>query len=94
MPGKVKAALLGAVVGAVVVLIIELIAVFLNDEAFFATERSWLILLVGVVAFAWFKYAPMTRKRASTRIKTSESRRRRGQGIHRRCSGRPRVRRS
>lgn len=63
MPGKVKAALLGAVVGAIVVLIIELIAVFLNDEAFFATERSWLILLVGVVAFAWFQIRAYDQKK-------------------------------
>ncbi|WP_022870905.1 hypothetical protein [Yaniella halotolerans] len=63
MPGKVKAALLGAAVGAVVVLIIELVAVFLNDEAFFATERSWLILAVGIAAFAWFQVRAYDQKK-------------------------------
>lgn len=62
MPGKVKAAILGVVVGAVVVVFIELMAVVLNDEAFFGTERSWLILAVAVVAFAWIQMRAYDRK--------------------------------
>lgn len=63
MPGKAKAALLGAVVGAVIVLFIEIMAVWLNDEAFFGTERSWLILLIAVVVFAWFQVRAYDQKK-------------------------------
>jgi len=63
MPGKAKAGLLGAVVGAVIVLVIELLAVALNDEPFFGTERSWLILAVAVVAFAWVQMRAYDQKK-------------------------------
>lgn len=63
MPGKAKAALLGAVVGAIIVMFIELMAVFLNDEAFFGSERSWLILAIAVVAFAWFQIRAYDQKK-------------------------------
>lgn len=63
MPGKTKAALLGAVVGAVVVAVIELLAVIGSDETFFGTDRSWLILVIGVVAFAWFQVRAYDQKK-------------------------------
>lgn len=65
MPGKAKAALLGAVVGAVIVVFIELMAVALNDEAFFGSERSWIILAVAVVAFMWVQMRAYDQKRGT-----------------------------
>lgn len=63
MPGKAKAGLLGAVVGAAIVLVIELIAVVMNDEPFFGTDRSWLILAIGVVSFAWVQMRAYDQKK-------------------------------
>ena len=54
MPGKVKAALLGAAVGGVIAVLVELLAVGLNDdETFFGSQQSWLILSIAVIAVAW-----------------------------------------
>jgi hypothetical protein len=54
MPGKVKAALLGAAVGGVIAVVIELLAVGFNDEeTFFGSQQSWIILGIAVVAVAW-----------------------------------------
>lgn len=63
MPGKAKAGLLGAVVGAAIVVVIELLAVVMNDEPFFGTDRSWLILAIGVVAFAWVQMRAYDQKK-------------------------------
>ena len=63
MPGKAKAALLGAVFGGVIVVFIELMAVVLNDEAFFGSDRSWLILVIAVVAFAWVQVRAYDQKK-------------------------------
>ncbi len=53
MHGKIKAALVGGAIGAIVVVFVELLAVAINDEAFFSSDRSWLILIFAVVLFAW-----------------------------------------
>lgn len=63
MPGKAKAGLLGAIVGAVVVLFIELLAVVINDDVFFGAERSWLMLVVVVAGFAWFQMRAYDQKK-------------------------------
>lgn len=62
MPGKIKAALLGAIVGGVIAVVIEFVAVLVNDERFFASEQSWLILGIAVVAFAWAQMRAFDRK--------------------------------
>lgn len=53
MSGKLKAGLIGAAVGALIVVLIELLAVVFSDDVFFGSERSWLILGLAVVLFAW-----------------------------------------
>lgn len=53
MPGKTKAALFGALVGAVVAVVIEAMAVAGNDEAFFGSTKSWVILVLLVVGMTW-----------------------------------------
>ena len=63
MPGKAKAALLGAIVGGVIVMFIELMAVVINDETFFGSDRSWLILAIAVVAFAWVQVRAYDQKK-------------------------------
>ncbi|GAA2042933.1 hypothetical protein GCM10009720_24570 [Yaniella flava] len=63
MPGKVKAAVLGAVVGVVIVVLIELMAVVLNDEVFFGTDRSWITLAVAVVALMWVQMRAYDQKK-------------------------------
>lgn len=63
MPGKAKAALLGAIVGGVIAVLVELMAVAVNDEPFFGSEQSWLILGVAVVAFAWAQMRAYDRKK-------------------------------
>ncbi|HEY4556610.1 MAG TPA: hypothetical protein VIG82_00295 [Enteractinococcus sp.] len=63
MPGKAKAALLGALFGGFVVVLVELMAVILNDEAFFGTDRSWLLLGIGVIAFAWIQVRAYDQKK-------------------------------
>lgn len=62
MHGKLKAALVGGMIGAIVVVIVELLAVLINDEAFFGSDRSWLILLFAVVLFAWSQMRAYDRK--------------------------------
>lgn len=62
MPGKVKAALLGASIGAIIAVLIELIAVASNDETFFGSEQSWIVLAVAVVAFTWTQLRAYDRK--------------------------------
>lgn len=73
MPGKAKAGLLGAVIGAVIVLVIELLAMGLNDEPFFGTERSWIILAIAVVAFAWVQMRAYDQKKGMWADKDDES---------------------
>lgn len=53
MHGKLKAALVGGGIGAIVVVLVELLAMVINGEGFFSSERSWLILVFAVVLFAW-----------------------------------------
>lgn len=63
MPGKAKAALLGALVGGIIVVLIELMAVVINNEVFFGSDRSWLILVVAVVAFSWVQIRAYDQKK-------------------------------
>lgn len=63
MPGKAKAALLGVLVGGIIVVLIELMAVVINDEVFFGSDRSWLILVVAVVAFSWVQIRAYDQKK-------------------------------
>lgn len=63
MPGKAKAALLGAAVGAVIAVVVELMAVMLNDEPFFGTDQSWILLAVAVVAVAWVQVRAYDQKK-------------------------------
>ena len=69
MHGKIKAALVGGMVGAIVVVVVEFFAMLINDEIFFGSERSWLILVFAVVLFAWSQMRAYDRKQtdASTR---------------------------
>ena len=53
MPGKTKAALLGALIGAVFAVGIEVTDVWLNDEAFFGSAKSWLVLVFLVAVMTW-----------------------------------------
>lgn len=53
MPGKAKAALFGALIGAVIAVVIEAMAVAFNNEAFFGSDQSWLILVIAVAVVAW-----------------------------------------
>ena len=62
MHGKIQAALVGAGIGAIVVVIVELLAMWINDEAFFGSDRSWLILVFAVVLFAWSQMRAYDRK--------------------------------
>ena len=62
MHGKLKAALVGGMIGAIVVVIVEGLAVLINDEIFFGSDRSWLILLFAVVLFAWSQMRVYDRK--------------------------------
>lgn len=73
MPGKLKAGLFGAIVGAVIVLFVELLAVTLNDEVFFGSERSWLILAIAVVAFAWVQMRAFGQKKGMNADKDDQS---------------------
>lgn len=72
MHGKMKAALVGGMVGAIVVVVVELLAVLINNETFFGSERSWLMLLFAVVLFSWSQMRAYDRKQndASTRHDT------------------------
>lgn len=67
MHGKMKAALVGGGVGAIVVVIVELLAVMINGEAFFSSDRSWLILVFAVVLFAWSQMRAYDRKQRGGR---------------------------
>ena len=60
--GKLKAGLVGGMIGAIVVVIVELLAMMSNGEAFFSSDRSWLILLFAVVLFAWSQMRAHDRK--------------------------------
>lgn len=62
MHGKIKAALVGGAVGIIIVVIVELLAMLINDEAFFSSDRSWLILIFAVVLFAWSQMRAYDRK--------------------------------
>ena len=62
MHGKLKAGLVAGMIGAIVVVVVEFIAVLINDEAFFGSVRSWLILLFAVVLFAWSQMRAYDRK--------------------------------
>lgn len=53
MSGRFRAALAGVVVGAVIVVVIEIFAVVINGEKFFGTQQSWLLLALGVLVFGW-----------------------------------------
>lgn len=62
MHGKIKAGLVGGAVGAIVVVIVEVLAMLINDEGFFSSDRSWLILFFAVVLFAWSQMRAYDRK--------------------------------
>ncbi|HIW46241.1 MAG TPA: hypothetical protein H9884_04995 [Candidatus Yaniella excrementigallinarum] len=53
MPGRLKAGLLGAGLGAIIIVLVELLAVVVNDEKFFGTQQSWIILAIGVIVCMW-----------------------------------------
>lgn len=51
MKGKRAAAGLGLLIGAGLIVFMELIDVWLGDEGFFDTGRSWLLLVVFIAVF-------------------------------------------
>src|SRR5699024_11001134 len=53
MPGRLKAGLLGAGLGAIIIVLVELLAVVGNDEKVFGTQKSWIILAIGVIVCMW-----------------------------------------
>src|SRR5699024_6211132 len=53
MPGRLKAGLLGAGLGAIIIVLVELLAVVVNDEKFFGTQQSWIILAIAVIVCMW-----------------------------------------
>lgn len=62
MSGKLKAGLRGGIMGAIIVLVVELLAVVINGDSFFGSERSWLILGLGVIVFGWGQTRAYDRK--------------------------------
>ncbi|GAA4473183.1 hypothetical protein GCM10023190_04840 [Enteractinococcus fodinae] len=53
MPGKAKAALFGALIGAVMAVVIEAFAAAESDETFFGSTQSWVVLVLLVVGLSW-----------------------------------------
>lgn len=54
MTGKTKAALLGIVVGAGLVILMELMEVWVSEGGFFDTGWSWFLLVLFMVVFPFF----------------------------------------
>lgn len=65
MPGRLKAGLLGAGIGAIIIVLVELLAVVLNDEKFFGTQQSWVILAIGVIVCMWVQLRAYDKQKGS-----------------------------
>jgi len=63
MPGKAKAAIIGALVGAAIATLIEMWAALANNEVFFGSEHSWWILGAAVLAGAWIQIRAYEQKK-------------------------------
>lgn len=70
--GKLKAGLRGGIMGAIIVLVVELLAVVINGDSFFGSERSWLILGLGVVVFGWGQMRAYDRNAQEAEDRTSQ----------------------
>jgi len=65
LSGRFKAGLLGAGIGAVLIVLVELLAVVLNGEQFFGSQQSWIILAIGVIVCVWVQLRAYDQQKGS-----------------------------
>lgn len=63
MKDKTRATLFGSLIGAGLIVFIELLDVWLSDGGFFDTWWSWLLLAISIVLWAFFNRRDYDRKK-------------------------------